>query len=99
MKLYAVYLICHLYGVCECVCQITSDRLANQVPLIVQYHVLDQYFSQLQAAMLSMIGCQNAEKLIREDSGVAHRRKRLKDRLECLGNARRILSKFLLSHN
>ncbi|KAK3569103.1 hypothetical protein QTP86_022130, partial [Hemibagrus guttatus] len=50
---------------------ITSDRLANQVPLIVQYHVLDQYFSRLQTSMLSMIGGQNAMKLIREDSSVA----------------------------
>uniref|UniRef100_W5UEM0 Interferon-induced GTP-binding protein Mx n=1 Tax=Ictalurus punctatus TaxID=7998 RepID=W5UEM0_ICTPU len=76
---------------------ITSDRLANQVPLIVQYHVLDQYFSQLQAAMLRMIGSQNAEKLIREDSGVAHRRRSLKDRLERLKKARQLLSKFLMS--
>ncbi|KAK3569104.1 hypothetical protein QTP86_022133, partial [Hemibagrus guttatus] len=35
---------------------INSDRLAKQVPLIEQYHVLDQYFSQLQTSMLSMIG-------------------------------------------
>ncbi|XP_046701764.1 interferon-induced GTP-binding protein Mx-like isoform X1 [Silurus meridionalis] len=76
---------------------ITSDRLANQVPLILQYHLLDQYFSQLQAAMLSMIGCQNAEKLIREDPSVAQRRRNLKDRLERLREARKILSKFLLS--
>ncbi|KAG7331371.1 hypothetical protein KOW79_005340 [Hemibagrus wyckioides] len=76
---------------------ITSDRLANQVPLIVQYHVLDQYFSRLQASMLSMIGCENAMKLIREDSGVAQRRKSLKDRLERLRRARQLLAKFLLS--
>ncbi|KAM9486963.1 interferon-induced GTP-binding protein Mx-like isoform 2-T3 [Clarias gariepinus] len=73
---------------------ITSDRLANQLPLIAQYHVLDQYLSQLQAAMLSMIGGQNAEKLIREDSSVAHRRSCLKDRLERLRKARQLLSKF-----
>lgn len=84
---------------CACVYQITSDRLANQVPLIVQYHMLDQYFSQLQTAMLSMIGSQNAEKLIREDSGVAQRRKSLSQRLERLRTGRKLLSKFLLSHN
>ncbi|XP_060732039.1 interferon-induced GTP-binding protein Mx-like [Tachysurus vachellii] len=77
--------------------QITSNRLANQVPLIVQYHVLDQYFSQLQTAMLSMIGGQNAMKLIREDSGVAQRRRSLKDRLERLRTARQLIAKFLLS--
>ncbi|KAK3542961.1 hypothetical protein QTP70_007908 [Hemibagrus guttatus] len=76
---------------------ITSDRLANQVPLIVQYHVLDQYFSRLQTSMLSMIGGQNAMKLIREDSSVAQRRKSLKDRLERLRRARQLLAKFLLS--
>lgn len=91
MKVHSVCMICQLlWCVCVCVYQITSDRLANQVPLIVQYHVL-------QAAMLSIITCQNAEKLIREDSGVAHRRKSLKDRLERLKKARKLLSKFLLS--
>uniref|UniRef100_A0AAR2IV83 Interferon-induced GTP-binding protein Mx n=1 Tax=Pygocentrus nattereri TaxID=42514 RepID=A0AAR2IV83_PYGNA len=73
---------------------ITSERLANQVPLIVQYHMLHQYISKLQTAMMAMIGGKNAEKLIREDSDVARRRKLLKDRLERLKKARLVLAKF-----
>ncbi|KAL0184536.1 hypothetical protein M9458_020232, partial [Cirrhinus mrigala] len=56
-------------------------------PLIVQYHILDQYISQLQNAMLAMIGGNNPEKLLREDSGVARKRKELKERLERLKSA------------
>uniref|UniRef100_A0AAR2IWU4 Interferon-induced GTP-binding protein Mx n=1 Tax=Pygocentrus nattereri TaxID=42514 RepID=A0AAR2IWU4_PYGNA len=76
---------------------ITSERLANQVPLIVQYHMLHQYISKLQTAMMAMIGGKNAEKLIREDSDVARRRKLLKDRLERLKKARLVLAKFVQS--
>lgn len=77
--------------------QITTERLANQVPLIVQYHVLHQYISQLQMAMLAMIGGKNAENLIREDLDVSRRRKALKDRLGRLKKARQVLSKFVHS--
>nr|QSH74924.1 Mx protein [Labeo catla] len=52
---------------------ITSDRLANQIPLIVQYHMLDQYISQLQNAMLAMIGRNNPGILLQEDSAVGSR--------------------------
>ncbi|RXN28940.1 interferon-induced GTP-binding Mx-like protein [Labeo rohita] len=75
--------------------KITCDRLANQVPLIVQYHILDQYISQLQNAMLAMIGGNSPEKLLREDSGVARKRKELKERLERLKSAGKVLSKFV----
>ncbi|XP_058642639.1 interferon-induced GTP-binding protein MxE isoform X2 [Onychostoma macrolepis] len=76
---------------------ITRDRLANQIPLIVQYHMLDQYISQLQNAMLAMIGRNNPGNLLREDSGVANKRKDLKERLERLKNAGKVLSKFVHS--
>ncbi|XP_056088974.1 interferon-induced GTP-binding protein Mx-like [Rhinichthys klamathensis goyatoka] len=77
--------------------KITSDRLANQVPLIVQYHMLDQYISQLQNAMLAIIGRNNPGMLLQEDSGVARKRKELKERLERLKSAGKILSKFVHS--
>ncbi|XP_059418125.1 interferon-induced GTP-binding protein MxE [Carassius carassius] len=77
--------------------KITCDRLANQIPLIVQYHMLDQYISQLQNAMLAMIGGNNPGMLLREDSSVAHKRKELKERLERLKSAGKILSKFVHS--
>nr|AND80529.1 interferon-induced Mx protein [Schizothorax richardsonii] len=76
---------------------ITCDRLANQVPLIVQYHMLDQYISQLQNAMLAIIGRNNPGILLREDSGVARKRKELKERLERLKSAGKVLSKFVHS--
>ncbi|XP_067266821.1 interferon-induced GTP-binding protein Mx-like isoform X2 [Chanodichthys erythropterus] len=76
---------------------ITCNRLANQVPLIVQYHLLDQYISQLQNAMLAMIGGNNPEMLLREDSGVARKRRELKERLERLKSAGKVLSKFVHS--
>uniref|UniRef100_A0A8B9GMN3 Interferon-induced GTP-binding protein Mx n=1 Tax=Astyanax mexicanus TaxID=7994 RepID=A0A8B9GMN3_ASTMX len=71
---------------------ITSERLANQVPLIVQYHVLHEYISQLQTAMLAMIGGKDAEKLIQEDPDVALRRKNEIKRLERLKKAQKALS-------
>ncbi|KAK7154290.1 hypothetical protein R3I94_007592 [Phoxinus phoxinus] len=77
--------------------KITSERLANQVPLIVQYHMLDLYISKLQNAMLAIIGRNNPEMLLREDSTVARKRKELKERLERLKTAGKILSKFVHS--
>nr|XP_055071705.1 interferon-induced GTP-binding protein Mx-like [Misgurnus anguillicaudatus] len=74
---------------------ITSDRLANQVPLIIQYHILDQYIFQLQNEMLAMFGRDNAEDLLREDSDVARKRKELKERLERLKDASKVMSKFV----
>ncbi|XP_051762873.1 interferon-induced GTP-binding protein Mx isoform X3 [Ctenopharyngodon idella] len=71
---------------------ITSDHLANQVPLIVQYHILDQYISQLQNAMLAMIGRNNPGMLLQEDSDVARKRRELKERLERLKSAGKVLS-------
>uniref|UniRef100_A0A671NFU7 Interferon-induced GTP-binding protein Mx n=1 Tax=Sinocyclocheilus anshuiensis TaxID=1608454 RepID=A0A671NFU7_9TELE len=76
--------------------KITCDRLANQIPLIVQYHMVDQYISQLQNAMLAMIGGKNPGMLLREDSGVALKRKELKERLERLKKAVDIKSKLSL---
>ncbi|KAF4108945.1 hypothetical protein G5714_010018 [Onychostoma macrolepis] len=76
---------------------ITSDRMANQIPLIVQYHMLDQYISQLQNAMLAMIGRNNPGILLQEDCTVARKRKELKERLGRLRSAGKVLSKFVHS--
>ncbi|XP_073711360.1 interferon-induced GTP-binding protein Mx [Misgurnus anguillicaudatus] len=74
---------------------ITFDRLANQVPLIIQYHMLEQYIFHLQNEMLAMIKRNNAEDLLREDSGVARKRKELKDRLERLKDASKQITTFV----
>ncbi|NP_878287.1 interferon-induced GTP-binding protein MxE [Danio rerio] len=76
---------------------IACERLANQIPLIVQYHMLNQYISQLQNAMLGLIGKNSPGMLLCEDSGVARKRKDLKERLERLKSAGRVLSKFVHS--
>ncbi|XP_065107895.1 interferon-induced GTP-binding protein Mx-like [Paramisgurnus dabryanus] len=61
---------------------ITFDRLANQVPLIIHYHMLEQYIFQLQNEMYAIMKRNKTEDLLREDSDVAHKRKELKERLE-----------------
>uniref|UniRef100_A0A673GXA9 Interferon-induced GTP-binding protein Mx-like n=1 Tax=Sinocyclocheilus rhinocerous TaxID=307959 RepID=A0A673GXA9_9TELE len=72
--------------------KITCDRLANQIPLIVQYHMVDQYISQLQNAMLAMIGGKNPGML-----AVACKKKELKERLGHLRSAGKVLSKCVHS--
>lgn len=59
--------------------------------------MLDQYISHLQNAMLAMIGRNIAEDLLREDSDVALKREELKERLERLKNAGKVLSKSVHS--
>ncbi|XP_073711359.1 interferon-induced GTP-binding protein Mx-like [Misgurnus anguillicaudatus] len=73
---------------------ITSDRLANQVPMIIRYHMLEQYIFQLQKAMLAMIGRDNAEDLLREDIDVARKRRELKERLERLEGGSKEINEF-----
>ncbi|KAA0715652.1 Mx Interferon-inducible [Triplophysa tibetana] len=75
---------------------ITSDRLANQVPLIVLYHV-DQYISRLQNEMYAINRRFDADDLLKEDAKVARKRKELKERSERLKNAGKLLSKFMRS--
>ncbi|NP_001007285.1 interferon-induced GTP-binding protein MxC isoform X2 [Danio rerio] len=78
---------------------IACERLANQIPLIVQYHMMNEYNSQLQNAMLGLIGTSDPGMLLCEDSGVARIRKDLKERLERLKDARRALPKVVHSAN
>ncbi|XP_056610040.1 interferon-induced GTP-binding protein Mx-like isoform X6 [Triplophysa dalaica] len=75
---------------------ITSDRLANQVPLIVLYHV-DKYISRLQNEMYAINRRFDADDLLKEDDEVARKRKELKERSERLKNAGKRLTKFVRS--
>ncbi|TRY97236.1 hypothetical protein DNTS_013722 [Danionella cerebrum] len=77
--------------------KITCHRLANQIPLIVQYHMLNQYISENQNAMLALIGKKSPGMLLSEDSSIARERKELKERMERLKNAGKVLSKFVHS--
>ncbi|XP_016386862.1 interferon-induced GTP-binding protein Mx-like [Sinocyclocheilus rhinocerous] len=73
---------------------ITSDRLANQVPLIVQYHMLNKYISQLQSEMLVMTRENDPGMLLQEDSDVERKRNELREQLKRLKRAGIALSKY-----
>ncbi|KAG7463691.1 hypothetical protein MATL_G00179300 [Megalops atlanticus] len=78
--------------------QIASDRLANQVPLIIQYHMLDQYFNHLQTAMMGIFGQgANISHLLHEDVDNSRLREALKGRMERLRKARQLLAKSVLT--
>lgn len=79
--------------VCLCAPQITSDRLANQVPLIVQYHMLDQYIVNVKTATSGMLRHKDATSFVQEKDNIAFRRKYLLERMERLKKARQVLSK------
>ncbi|KAI1885201.1 hypothetical protein AGOR_G00217740 [Albula goreensis] len=77
--------------------KIASDRLANQVPLIIQYHMLDQYVSHLQTAMTGIVGQgESLSLLLREDSGKSYERENLKNSVDRLREARQLLAKSVL---
>uniref|UniRef100_A0A672LMX7 Interferon-induced GTP-binding protein Mx-like n=2 Tax=Sinocyclocheilus grahami TaxID=75366 RepID=A0A672LMX7_SINGR len=73
---------------------ITSDRLANQVPLIVQYHMLNKYISQLQNEMHVMTRENDPGMLLQEDTDVERKRNELREQLKRLKGAGIALSKY-----
>ncbi|XP_073674577.1 interferon-induced GTP-binding protein Mx-like [Garra rufa] len=76
---------------------ITSKRLANQVPLIVHHHMLDQYILQLQNEMLLKIGENNQDMLLQEDPDVVRKRNELREQLKRLKRAGIALSEYMHS--
>ncbi|XP_062390062.1 interferon-induced GTP-binding protein Mx-like isoform X1 [Sardina pilchardus] len=72
---------------------ITSDRLANQVPLIVLYHMLEQYTVNVKAAMSGMIRHKDADSFVQEKGDIARKRTYLSGRIERLKKARQVLAK------
>ena len=77
--------------------QITSDRLANQVPLILLYHMMEQYLVNVKTAMLGMIRHKDAGSFIQEKSDIAKKREYLLKRMERLRKARQVLAKSVPS--
>ncbi|XP_063069872.1 interferon-induced GTP-binding protein Mx-like [Engraulis encrasicolus] len=77
--------------------KITTDRLANQVALIVLYHMLEQYITKVKTAMLGIIRHKNAESFTQERSDVAQKRRYLLGRMERLKKAQQVLAKFVPS--
>ncbi|XP_026074661.1 interferon-induced GTP-binding protein MxE-like [Carassius auratus] len=73
---------------------ITTDRLANQIPLIILYHSLNKYISQLQCEMLVMTRENDPEMLLQEDSVVERKRNELREQLNRLQRAGMELSNY-----
>ncbi|XP_039600057.1 interferon-induced GTP-binding protein Mx-like [Polypterus senegalus] len=75
--------------------EIASDRLANQIPLIILYHIVNQFGTELQKQILQLIqGDKNVNELLSENKDVAEKRNRLSKRLERLSEAQEQLNKF-----
>ncbi|KAJ8388547.1 hypothetical protein AAFF_G00132610 [Aldrovandia affinis] len=75
--------------------RIASQRLADQVPLVIRYLVLQETAAQLQREMLQMLQDQEAtELLLKEDYDTGTKRAALQSRLKRLTQARNYLLKF-----
>lgn len=73
----------------------TSNRLANQIPFIIQYFVLQENGDHLGKAMMQIL--QEKEHyswLLQEQSETANKRRFLKEKIYRLTQARRALCKF-----
>uniref|UniRef100_A0A7N8WU33 Interferon-induced GTP-binding protein Mx n=1 Tax=Mastacembelus armatus TaxID=205130 RepID=A0A7N8WU33_9TELE len=75
--------------------QIASQRLADQVPLVIRYQMLQESAMQLQREMLQMLQDKdNVEFLLKEDSDIGSKRAALQSRLKRLMKAREFLVNF-----
>lgn len=75
--------------------QIAGQRLADQIPLVIRYHMLQEAAIQLQREMLQML--QDKEKLeflLKEDSDIGTKRAALQNRVTRLMKARAYLVEF-----
>uniref|UniRef100_UPI00398E4744 interferon-induced GTP-binding protein Mx3-like n=1 Tax=Pristiophorus japonicus TaxID=55135 RepID=UPI00398E4744 len=75
--------------------QIASDRMADQIPLIIRYYILQEFASELQIQMLQLL--QEKDRIneyLREEQSAVDNRKKLKNKLERLTNAQHEVSKF-----
>ncbi|XP_072307724.1 interferon-induced GTP-binding protein Mx-like [Eucyclogobius newberryi] len=75
--------------------QIAGQRLADQIPLVIRFQMLQESSAELQRQMLQLL--QDKEKmevLLKEDSRVRDNRAKLHDCLQRLNRARDLLSEF-----
>ncbi|MEQ2262298.1 hypothetical protein XENORESO_005390 [Xenotaenia resolanae] len=78
--------------------QIAGQRLADQIPLVIQYQMLQESAVQLQREMLQML--QDKEKmelLLQEDGGIKDHRILLHNSIKRLSKARILLSEFSMN--
>ena len=75
--------------------QIASQRLADQIPLVIRYMMLQESASQLQREMLHILqDRENMETLLKEDLDIGSKRMALHSRLKRLMQARSYLVEF-----
>ncbi|XP_069800636.1 interferon-induced GTP-binding protein Mx2-like isoform X2 [Dendropsophus ebraccatus] len=83
-------LACHM----EAYFQNTTNRLANQVPMIIQHHILNEFKEQLLNQMIRLLDGRNKNDLLEEKDGLSGERQRLRDKIQRLELARERLQKF-----
>lgn len=75
--------------------QIASQRLADQIPLVIRYQMLQESAVQLQREMLQVLqDKENSELLLKEDFDIGSKRAALQSRLKRLTRARAYLAEF-----
>lgn len=75
--------------------QIASQRLADQIPLVIRYQMLQESAVQLQREMLQVLqDKENSELLLKEDFDIGSKRANLQSRLKRLTQARTYLAEF-----
>ncbi|XP_042358390.1 interferon-induced GTP-binding protein Mx-like [Plectropomus leopardus] len=78
--------------------QIAGQRLADQIPLVIRYQVLQESAIQLQREMLQVLqDKEKTESLLQEDSGITMKRLQLQSRLKRLSKARMLLTNFSMN--
>ncbi|XP_049893069.1 interferon-induced GTP-binding protein Mx isoform X3 [Epinephelus moara] len=75
--------------------KIASQRLADQIPLVIRYQMLQESAAQLQREMLQMLqDKENMDYLLKEDCDIGSKRASLQSRLKRLMKARAYLVEF-----
>ncbi|KAI1885204.1 hypothetical protein AGOR_G00217770 [Albula goreensis] len=75
--------------------RIASQRLADQIPLVIRYLILQESAAQLQREMLQMLqDKENVELLLKEDFDIGAKRAALQSRLKRLTQAHNYLLEF-----
>ncbi|XP_067897312.1 interferon-induced GTP-binding protein Mx3-like isoform X2 [Heterodontus francisci] len=75
--------------------KIATDRLADQIPLIIRYYILQEFASKLQIDMLQLLQEKNRiDEYLHEEMHIVENRKNLRNKLERLTQAQHHLSKF-----
>ncbi|XP_038657391.1 interferon-induced GTP-binding protein Mx3-like isoform X3 [Scyliorhinus canicula] len=75
--------------------KIASGRLADQIPLVVSYHIMKQFTDKLQAEMLKLIQDRDRiDEYLYEDQDTKRKREGLQSRIDRLKKAQKILLEY-----